>query len=325
MGSNALMASAAVGGSSVDLPDLSTQQFFVNSRVGTRGNNGFTIDRPFLTIQAALDAQTSGRRAVIYLAPGEYREHLDVTKPYTFITGYAGLHPGATRITGDGATARATVRVLASNNATRGFGLANLFVETGFPETTSLSQPCIHIETDDLDDNVTDTDELGALTPGYHWTLNNVYIVSDGLPTAGLLLEGANMGRVTDCVIAGVIHGIVFTNSSVNLPADIDFYNVRFYNNTTADVTTSSSASTITAGGTISTLESVNFYRPFFLDRGGTPVTNYVNMAVTTATNCGFYDFYAARDVADGTLMELPANVIALGHSAAGVESIIGA
>mgnify|MGYP001594699733 FL=1 len=133
------------------------------------------------------------------------------------------------------------------------------------------------------------------------------------------------MGRVTDCVIAGVIHGIVFTNSSVNLPADIDFYNVRFYNNTTADVTTSSSASTITAGGTISTLESVNFYRPFFLDRGGTPVTNYVNMAVTTATNCGFYDFYAARDVADGTLMELPANVIALGHSAAGVESIIGA
>ena len=324
MGSNALMSSATVGGLGTSYPDKSTEQFFVNSRYGSVGNNGFTIDRPFTTIQAALNAAVSGRRTVVHLAPGEYRETLDITKPYINIIGVAGAHPGATRITGDGSTARATIRVLASNNATRGFGLANLFVETGYPDTTSLSQPAIHIETDDADDNVTSA-ELGALTPGYHWSLHNVSVVSDGNPTAALLLEGASAGRVVDCVFAGCVHGVVFTGSSVNTPTDIEFFNTRFHDNTTADVTTSVSASTITAGGGIGSMDSVIFCRTFFMDRGGTPVTNYVNMDVTTAINCGFYDFYAARDVADGTLMQLPANVIAIGNSAAGAEFIIGA
>ena len=323
MGSNALMSSATVGGIGTSYPDKSTEQFFVNSRYGSTGNNGFTIDRPFLKIQNALDAAVNGRRTIIHLAPGQYNETPDITKPYINIIGPAGAHPGATRITGDGSTNRATIRVLASNNSTRGFGLANVLVETGYPDVTSLAQPAIHIETDDEDDNYTST-ELGALTPGYHWSLHNVWVVSDGTPTAGLLLEGASMGYCADLVIAGCIHGIVFTGSSGNNCSDIEFWNTRFSDNTTADITTSLVPNPITAGGTVG-LTNVNFYRPFFLDRGGTPVTNYVNMSVTAAVNCGFYDFYAARDVADGTLMQLPADVVALGHSPAGLESFVGA
>ncbi len=322
MGSNALMSSAAVGWGA-NLPDKSTEQFFVNSRHGSTGNNGFTIDRHFLTIQAALTAAVSGRRTVIHVAPGEYRETLDILKPYTHITGYAGSHPGATRITGDGSTARATIRVLASNNATRGFGLSNLFVETGYPGVTSLSQPAIHIETDDADDNDTET-QLGALTPGYHWEMNNVWVISDGNPTAGLLLEGGNMGISRGCVFAGCVNGIVFAYSSTNGPMDIEFHKTRFYNNTTADVCTSASASTLTAGGTITAMDSVNFFGPKFLDRGGTPVTDYINMAVTTAVNCGFYDFRTARQVADGTLFQLPTDVIAIGKDPVANRFLIG-
>ena len=163
------------------------------------------------------------------------------------------------------------------------------------------------------------------MTPGYHWTLDNVWVISDGLPTAGLLLEGGNMGISRDCVFAGCVNGIVFAYSSTNGPADIEFHNTRFYNNVTADIASSASATTLTAGGNLTALDSVNFYRPMFLDRGGTPVTNYVNIAATTVTNCGLYDFYAARDVADGTLMQLPIDMIALGHSPGGLESIVGA
>ena len=115
MGSNALMSSATVGWGQ-NLPDKSTDQFFVNSRYGSTGNNGFTIDRPFSTIGAALTAAVSGHRTIINLAPGEYRESPDITKPYIHIAGYAGSHPGATRITSDGSTARATIRVLVANN-----------------------------------------------------------------------------------------------------------------------------------------------------------------------------------------------------------------
>jgi hypothetical protein len=136
------------------------------------------------------------------------------------------------------------------------------------------------------------------------------------------------MVRGYDLHIAGVIRGIVLRASSLNNPDTDEFFNTRFNDNVTADIITTvgegQGAWTFTAG-TLSAMGNVNFFGNKYLDRGGTPVTNYVNAAVTTITNCGDYDFFSARDVADGTLMLLPVDWIAIGRSAVAAEFIIGA
>ena len=136
------------------------------------------------------------------------------------------------------------------------------------------------------------------------------------------------MIRGYDLHIEGCVRGVVLRASSLNNPGSAYFYNTLYNDNVTADVMTTvgegEGAWTFTAG-TLTAMANVNFFDSKYTDRGGTPVTNYVNAAVTTINNCGDYEFVAARDVADDTLMALPANWIAIGRSAAAAEFIIGA
>ena len=50
-----------------------------------------------------------------------------------------------------------------------------------------------------------------------------------------------------------------------------------------------------------------------------------MNFSTGTMVNVHGFDCWWARDVADDTLLVIPANVVFVGHSAAGVESVIGA
>lgn len=296
--------------------------YVVSKDRGSDDNDGKSIDTALRTIQKAIDLATDNRLTVIRIEPGTYAENVNVNKRRIALIGDP-RHPGTVSVDGDGGvTARASIYV--GNGFLNGFVMANMSAGTGGATgATEQTRPVIHLVTDD-------TGDLNAESADYYFLLENIHIVGGTVPVAALLLEGATMGIIKNSTFAGCDLGIVLSGSVSNNPADLCFHNICFYNNVRADVAT---ASTNAVGGhptlitlaAVDSLESIIFERPFFMDRGGTPVTNFVNMVSAAAVNVGFYDFYAARDVADGTLMLLPADVIALGHSAAGLESIIGA
>lgn len=331
MGSNTLMSAAVLGGGiNPFMPGRSIDELWVD-QAGSNdyGLKSLSLDRPLATITRAiaLAAPTAGifnRSTIIHVAPGQYRELVDVNKPDIAIIGGSGRYPGRTRIVGDGTTVQATVRVHAP--FLRGFVLANLFVETGFPGTTSVAAPAIMLETSD--DQGGDNAELGANHQNYHFLLDNIQVESDGIPTAALLMAGASFGRVTNSIFAGCLAGIVFSGSRtpLNNSVSVKFRDCSFYNNVTADVATSSSnPPTINIGSPVS-LDSISFRGCQFEDTGGTPVTNFINMAGGTHVNVGFYDCFFNRDIADGTLVQTPAGTNIVGcWSPAGAESFIGA
>lgn len=295
------------------LPTRVGRHFFVDAVNGNNGRNGRSPDRAFATVQAGVNAATDGNGDTIWVFPGSYAETLDITKRDLAIIGASGRHPGRTQIIGDGTTARATIRV--DTGFARGFVLANLEVDTN-----GVARPAVHIVSDN-------TGALNATYGDAWWWLHNVRVNSgnDTLPSAALYLDAAIAGYVTDCMWANCTIGIAIS-AGLNLePDNVQFWNNRFWDNVTADIATVQKATTAFTAGAVLSMTNMHWFRPMFMDRGGTPVTNYANIAGGTHVNCGFYDFYAARDVADATLMQLPVDFIALGHSAGGVESIIGA
>lgn len=290
---------------------------------------------PFLTVSGANGALTytvDGRGDRVILGPGIWRENWDfgsgtgttgaagrMNKRDIGIYGSGGAHPGRTQIVSDGATAGPTIRV--RDGYLRGFVLAN--VEVGNVDTADAdrAQPLVDLETDDTATTLTanSSDEWA--------TLNNVWLVSDTTGTLGLILTGTQMLRSYGLHVAGLIRGIAFRGSLSNTPLDCLFYDTEFYDNVTFDVGTISApgeGSYTGVGNGAVILGNISFHRNKYMDRGGTPVTNYVNVSGATI-NCGDYDFFAARDVADDTLMAIPVDWIAIGRSAAAAEFIIGA
>lgn len=304
---------ASVTGQGADL-------YFVSKDRGSNDNDGKARDTAVRTWQKAVDLATDNRLTVVLGEPGEYAESVNVNKRRIALIGDP-RHPGATRIVHDSSTSRASLYV--GDGFLSGFAAVNLGFDTGAAAATSQSRPCIHLVTND-------TGTLGAESADYHFYLENIRIISDGTPIAALYLEGATVGIIKDSTFAGCDRGIAIGGSLSNFPADLILDDVVYYNNVVADVASVNSNApgghpTLLTAGTLGTLDSVLFRRNQFMDVGGTPVTNYVNLEVTTATNVMFSDARFARDVADGTLMQLGTNIVVLGHSPAGVESFVAA
>ena len=284
-------------------------------------------DEPYLTItgaNGALNRTIDGRGDRIILGPGIWRENVDIgsvarqNKRDIGLYGSGGAHPGRTQIVSDGATTGPTIRV--RDGFLRGFILADLEVGNVDSADADRAQPLVDLETND-------TAILTANSRDEYATLQNVRLASDTTATMGLILTGTQMLRVSHLVVAGIIRGIVFRGSDSNFPDHCYFDDTAFFDNVTYDVGTISAPAQgtytpITDG--IANLTNIKFLRSQYMDRGGTPVTNFVRV-VGTVVNCGDYEFVAARDVADATLMQLPVDWIAIGRSAAAAEFIIGA
>jgi hypothetical protein len=292
---------------------------------GDDGVGNGSWENPFLTVRRAIRQAYDGRGDRILLTAGSYTDTIDIGSGSTAggntnggyakrnlqILGDDSQHDGLVQIIGDGATATPTLRV--QGDYLRGFVAKNFELDSN-----GLAQPALCLVSDDTGASPTSTAD------NYRFLIENVNVRSDD-PDTGFLMQGATLGILRRCTIAGPGFGLTFTGSDSNLPSDLLFEDFRFYDNVTADVFTSVGHGSAAARGTVATinLANVEFWRFRFLDRGGTPVTNFVNMQ-GTCVNVHFFDFWAARDVADGTLMQLPANVVAIGHSAGGVESVIG-
>ena len=292
--------------------DGSMPNHFWITKGGADGAGNGAFDNPYLTIRKAIRESVDGRDDVLHVGPGSWAETLDIgasggyAKRNLKIIASGGAHSGITQIIGDGATAQPTIRVQS--------GYLRGFVLKGFElDTNTLSQACLELVTSDAGDII-------ATSNDYHALIEDVDIVSNGTPTTGFLLTGATKVRFRRVSAAGCVVGFAWKGSANNSPDDVKVWDAVFHDNVTADVASYSGGETI--GGANAT--NIQFFRPQFMDRGGTPVTNYANIAGTTV-NCGFYEFDAARDVADDTLMVLPANWIAIGRSAAAAEFIIGA
>ena len=306
---------ASVTGQGADL-------YFVSKDRGSNDNDGKSRDTPVRTWQKAVDLATDNRVNVILGEPGTYAENINVNKRRVALIGDP-RHPGITSIDGDGGTtARATIYV--GSGFLNGFTMANLSGGTGGATgATEVARPFLHLVTDDIANQTAENSD-------YYWQLENIHVVAGTVPIAALYLEGAQMGIVRKSTFAGCDLGIALGGSLQNFPADLLFDDVTFYNNVRADVASVSSNAvgghpTILTLATLGSLEGVLFNRFKFMDVGGTPVTNYVNLEVTTATSVMFADARFARDVADGTLMQLGSNIVVLGHSPAGLESFVAA
>lgn len=295
-----------------------------NFWVSPNGNDGAgngSFNAPYLRIRRGIRQAADGRGDRIIVTPGSYAETIDIgsgstnggntnggyAKRNLQILGAPGIHNGITQVVGDGATAAATLRVL--SGYLRGFRLADIELDV-----TTVTQPALHLETDSEEDAT-------ATAGSMRFKVQRVSVRSSQ-PTVGMIFEGATLGDVEDCVIFGPTRGLAFCGSSINYPNDLYFRNIDFADCVTADLITVSTVADMSP--TSVALTNIWFERMKHWDRGGTPVTNYVNFAGTMVNVHGF-DCYWARDVADDTLLVLPANVVFLGHSAAGVESIIGA
>lgn len=291
-------------------------------------------DEPYLTLEGvngAARAAVDGRGDRFIIGPGTYRANWDfgsgtgttgpagrMNKRDVGIFGSGGAHPGRTQIVSDGTTVGPTIRV--RDGYLRGFILADLEVGSVTTADVDRAQPLMDLETDD-------TAVLTATSSDEFAVLRNVRFASDGTATLGLVLTGTQQLYTYDLVFAGIIRALAFRGSLDNFPDHCEFHNARFYDNTTADITTLSAPAQGSWTGPVRgavNLTNILFYEPKFLDRGGTPVTNFIDI-VGTHVNVGFYEFVSARDVADGTLMELAADDIAIGRSAAAAEFVIGA
>lgn len=297
-----------------------------SSAQGSRGE-------PFLTasgVRGAFTNTVDGRGDRVILGPGLWRETWNfgsgtgttgaagrMNKRDIGIYGSGGAHSGRTQVVGDGTSLTSTIRV--QDGYLRGFILADMELDSVDSSNAGRIYPCLELIT-------RDTGTLLATSDDYHARVTNVHVNSDGTPRAGFLLRGTTKAVFERCSTAGVILGIAFDASAENNPDNCRFFDPIFHDNVTADVATvrndGEAVYSLVVGATA--LTNIYFFRPMFMDRGGTPVTNYVNL-VGAMSNVGFYDFFAARDVADGTLMELPVAVIAIGASAAAAEFIIGA
>ena len=290
-------------------------------------------NEPFLTINGvsgAMRQTVDGRGDRIIVGPGIWRENLDfgsgtgttgsagrMNKRDIGLYGSGGAHPGRTQIVSDGATTGPTIRV--RDGYARGFVLADLEVGNVDSADADRVQPLIDIETNDTATLTADSSD--------EWTLlRNLRLDGGGSGSAGLVLTGATMFRAYHLEIANCTLGLVLRGSLSNSPENLMFWDTVFHDNITADITTVTGNEgqwVFVAGGDTS-LTNVRFVRNLYMDRGGTPVTNYVNV-VGTMVNVVDFEFVAARDVADGTLMQLPVDWVAIGRSAAAAEFIIGA
>ena len=288
---------------------------------------------PFLTIWGSNGAQrytVDGRGDRIIVGPGTWRENGDfgsgtgttgsagrMNKRDIGIYGSGGAHVGRTQIVSDGTTAGPTIRV--RDGYLRGFILSDVEVGNVDSADADRAQPLIDLETVDSATTLTATnsDEFAVL--------RNVKLDGGGTGTAGVVFTGAQQVRGYNLEVLGCTYGFVFRGSSVNFPDNLRFWDTIFGDNVTADLFTSLGIEgqwTFTSGAT--NMTNVLFVRNMYTDRGGTPVTNYVN-AVGTMVNVMDFEFVAARDVADATLMALPIDWIAIGRSAAAAEFLIGA
>ena len=291
-----------------------------------------TRKEPFLTIagaNGALRYTVDGRGDRVLAGPGIWRENLDfgsgtgttgsdgrMNKRDIGIYGSGGAHPGRVQIVGDGTTSGPTIRV--RTGYLRGFILSDLEVGSVLTTDVDRALPLVDLET------VSTADQTANISDAWG-RLSNLRLNGGGTGTMGLALTGAQQVRSHGLVVSGCTIGIAIRSSSSNFPEDLRFWDTEFYDNVTADIATTIS----TQGQWATTSAAVNmtnvlFFRNKYMDVGGTPVTNYVNVS-GTVVNCGDYEFIAARDVADGTLMQLPTNWIAIGRSANAAEFIIGA
>lgn len=301
-----------------------------SSGVSFRG----TRDDPFLTLfgaNGAINFTIDGRGDRILVGPGIWRENGDLgsggrlNKRDIGIYGTGGAHPGRVQIVGDGTTAGPTIRV--RDGYLRGFILADLEVGAVDSADADRAVPAIDLETND-------TAALTATSNDEWAVLRNVDLFSDTTGTAGLILTGATMVKCYDLHVAGWIVGVMFRGSANNNPDNCLFYGLEFADNLTADIgaTNSHAVGTWPATWAFSgqSATNVRFYRAMHMDRGGTAVTNYINWGggtgAGTTVNCGEIDAYWMRDVADGTLAQIPADFVLMGVSAAsGDEVVIGA
>lgn len=298
-----------------------------NFWISPNGNDGAgngSFNAPYLTVRRGIRQTLDGRGDRLIVTPGSYAETIDIgsgstnggntnggyAKRNLQILGAPGVHNGITQIVGDGATAAATLRVL--SGYLRGFRLADIELDV-----TTVTQPALHLETDSGEDAT-------ATAGSMRFTVQRVSVRS-AQPNVGMLFEGATLGDIEDCVLFGPTIGIALTGSGINLPNDLSFKDIDFADCVTADIAAVNTATDPTTIRAVA-LTNIWFERMKHRDRGGTPVTNYVNLpAGATYINVNGVDCFWARDVADDTLLVLAADVVFLGHSAAGVESIIGA
>lgn len=289
---------------------------------GLDGLGNGSHERPFATARRAIRQARDGRGDRIILTAGSYAETIDIgsgDSTYGSTGGYAkrnlqiigddSHNPSLVQIVGDGTTATATIRV--QSGYLRGFVLKNVELDV-----TTVTQPALHLVT-------SDTGATPSATSNYYRFLIENVAVSSAQPNVGILFEGAQMGIIRKIWMRGPTIGIGFAGSSSNNPAELRFEDLDFQDCVTADIATvlPSSPTTIAARN----MTNISFLRARHWDRGGTPVTNYVNFPDATMVNVAGHDCRWSRDVADGTLMVLPVDVVFTGHSAAGVESIIGA
>ena len=288
---------------------------------------------PFLTASGANGAfryTVDGRDDRVILGPGTWRENWDfgsgtgttgsagrMNKRGLGIYGSGGAHPGRVQVVSDGTTTGPTIRV--RDSYLRGFILADLEVGNVDSADADRAQPCIDLETVDAATTLT------ATNSDEYAVLRNIKLDGGGTATAGVVFTGAQQVRCYNLEVLGCTYGFVFRASSINAPDNLRFWDTIFGDNVTADIFTSSlvEGQWVFAASSVA-MSNILFVRNMYTDRGGTAVTNYVN-ASGAMVNVMDFEFVAARDVADDTLMALPANWVAIGRSAAAAEFIIGA
>lgn len=315
--------------------DGTRPHYFWVSPGGADGAGNGSYKEPYLTIRRAIRECVDGRGDVIIVSPGRYRESLDIGSGSTArgatdgyakrdlkLIGAGPVHPGRIQIVSDGTSATPTIRV--RDGYLRGFVLASLEVGSTDSSDADRAQPLVDLETND-------DGTLTALSDDYWAMLKNVRLASGGgatTATLGLVLTGTTMLEVDGLHVQGITRGISFRGSLNNFPDHCFFRNCRFMDNVTFDVGTLRSPAQGLWGDPLTgglDLTNILFDNCQFMDRGGTPVTNYIDMGnAGTHVNVLFSDCWFARDVAEGTLLNLAVDDIVLGQDAAGSVNVIG-
>jgi len=306
-----------IGGDSAHpmFPDRPADVFFCDEVNGSNSNSGKRPDDAYSTIQNAIDQATDGRNTLIFLVPGNYEEAVNVNKRNIAIIGASGRFPGLTRISHDGSTARCTIHV--GDGFLRGFYLANVSVDTdGGRSAGGVNRHCIHLVTNDTETYVSTAND-------YNFVIENCYIDGDNAPLAGILLDGATFGRISNTTIRNCDYGVGFMGNSNNTPSLIDVLGCAFQDNEIADLATfaaNTSESAVALAGL--GLANIKIHYCSFNDVGGTPVTNYINFTGSNNVNVTVFGCYFARDIASGTLVQGGTNLVVAGsYSPSGLES----